>query len=51
MIELVIDQRHRDLGGFEVGRVSPQSKRWTIGPFVCFDHKGPVGFPAGLSSK
>jgi redox-sensitive bicupin YhaK (pirin superfamily) len=51
MIELVIDQRHRDLGGFEVGRVSPYAKRWTMGPFVFFHHKGPAEFPAGLSRK
>ena len=51
MIGLVIDQRHRHIGGFEVGRISPQAKRWTMGPFVFFDHKGPAGFPAGLSRK
>jgi len=38
MIELVIDQRRRDLGGFEVGRVLPFAKRRMVGPFVFFDH-------------
>ena len=51
MIELVIDQRHRDLGGFKVVRVSPQAKRWTMGPFVFFDHTDPAGFPTGPSRK
>ena len=48
MIELVIDQRRRDLGGFEVGRVLPQAQRRMVGPFVFFDHMGPVDFPAGI---
>ena len=48
MIELVIDQRRKDLGGFEVGRVLPFAKRRTVGPFVFFDHMGPVDFPPGL---
>jgi len=48
MIELVIDQRRRDLGGFEVGRVLPFAKRRMVGPFVFFDHMGPIEFTAGL---
>ena len=48
MIELVIDQRRRDLGGFEVGRVLPFAKRRMVGPFVFFDHMGPIEFEAGL---
>jgi redox-sensitive bicupin YhaK (pirin superfamily) len=32
MIELVIDSRRRDLGGFEVGRVLPFAKHRTVGP-------------------
>jgi redox-sensitive bicupin YhaK (pirin superfamily) len=48
MIELVIDQRRRDLGGFEVGRVLPAAQRRMVGPFVFFDHMGPVDFPAGI---
>ena len=48
MIEIVISQRRRDLGGFEVGRVLPFAKRRVVGPFVFFDHMGPVDFPAGL---
>jgi redox-sensitive bicupin YhaK (pirin superfamily) len=48
MIELVIDTRRRDLGGFEVGRVLPWHQRRMVGPFVFFDHIGPVDFPPGI---
>ena len=48
MIELVIDQRRRDLGGFEVGRVLPYAKHRMVGPFVFFDHMGPVDLPPGI---
>lgn len=51
MIELVIPQRRRDLGGFEVGRVLPYPTRRHVGPFVFLDEMGPVHFPAGLSRK
>src|SRR5277367_5538030 len=47
-IDLVIEQRRRDLGGFEVGRVLPAAQRRMVGPFVFFDHMGPVDFPAGI---
>src|ERR1700678_1526618 len=49
MIALVIDSRRRDLGGFEVGRVLPYAPHRAVGPFVFFDHMGPVDFPAGLT--
>jgi redox-sensitive bicupin YhaK (pirin superfamily) len=48
MIELVIDQRRRDLGGFEVGRVLPHAKHRMVGPFIFFDHMGPVDFAPGI---
>ncbi len=48
MIDLVIEQRRRDLGGFEVGRVLPFAKRRMVGPFIFFDHMGPVDFAPGL---
>ena len=48
MIDLLIPQRRRDLGGFEVGRVLPYSKRRMVGPFIFFDHMGPVDFPPGI---
>jgi redox-sensitive bicupin YhaK (pirin superfamily) len=48
MIELVIDSRRRNLGGFEVGRVLPYAQRRMVGPFVFFDHFGPMDFPPGF---
>jgi redox-sensitive bicupin YhaK (pirin superfamily) len=48
MIDLVIDQRRRDLGGFEVGRVLPFAKRRMVGPFVFFDHMGPIDLAPGI---
>src|ERR1041385_2847351 len=48
MIDLVIPQRRRDLGGFEVGRVLPFAQRRMVGPFIFFDHMGPVDFRAGI---
>ena len=51
MIDLVIDQRRKDLGGFEVGRVLPYAKHRMVGPFVFFDHMGPVEFQAGFGRE
>jgi redox-sensitive bicupin YhaK (pirin superfamily) len=48
MLELVIDQRRRDLGGFEVGRVLPHQRRRMVGPFIFFDHLGPKTLPPGI---
>lgn len=48
MIELVIDQRRRDLGGFEVGRVLPHHGGRMVGPFIFFDHMGPAEFQPGF---
>ena len=48
MIELVIDSRRHDLGGFEVGRVLPFARHRMVGPFVFFDHMGPIDMPAGV---
>jgi redox-sensitive bicupin YhaK (pirin superfamily) len=48
MIELVIDARTRDLGGFTVGRVLPYSHRRMVGPFIFFDYFGPVRFEPGI---
>ncbi len=47
-IDAVIEQRRRDLGGFQVGRVLPASQRRMIGPFIFFDHMGPVEFAPGI---
>lgn len=49
MSHLLIDQRSRDLGGgFSVGRVLPDRRRRMVGPFVFFDHIGPIDTPKGL---
>lgn len=48
MIDLVIDQRRKDLGGFEVGRVLPFARRRMVGPFIFFDHMGPADFQPGI---
>ncbi len=51
MIDLIIDQRRKDLGGFEVGRVLPWHARRTVGPFVFFDHMGPAEFQPGFGRE
>ena len=48
MIEVVIDQRRRSIGSFEVGRVLPSAERHMVGRFIFFDHIGPVDLPKGL---
>lgn len=49
MIELIIEQQRRSLGGgLEVGRVLPQGKRRMVGPYVFFDHMGPLDVPPGV---
>ena len=48
MIELVISQRRRDLGSFEVGRVLPFAKRRMVGPYIFFDRMGPKDLVPGL---
>ena len=59
MLELVIDQRRRDLGGLEVGRVLPYQRRekrqgrgaGMVGPFIFFDHLGPQTMPVGIAKR
>ena len=47
VVEARIAGRTRDLGGFEVRRVLPASERQRVGPFIFFDHFGPVEFGPG----
>lgn len=47
MIEMVIDARRKDLGGFEVGRVLPFHARRMVGPFIFLDQMGPAEFAPG----
>lgn len=52
MIELVIEQRRRDLGGgIAVGRVLPFAKQRMVGPFVFFDHIGPLDLARGIDRR
>ncbi|MEZ6028423.1 MAG: pirin family protein [Hyphomonadaceae bacterium] len=46
-VELIIEPRERDIGGFSVRRLLPFAKRRSVGPFVFFDHLGPAVFPPG----
>jgi redox-sensitive bicupin YhaK (pirin superfamily) len=48
MIELVIEPRRRDLGGFEVGRLLPFTARRMVGPFIVLDRMGPAAFAPGI---
>ena len=50
MIERIIDKRIHDLGGgFVVGRLLPFHARRMVGPYIFFDHMGPVDFAAGIA--
>jgi redox-sensitive bicupin YhaK (pirin superfamily) len=52
MIDIVIEQRRRSLGGgLEVGRVLPFAKRRMVGPFVFFDHMGPLDMAPGVPAS
>ncbi|HEU4617754.1 MAG TPA: pirin family protein [Gammaproteobacteria bacterium] len=46
-VELTIEPRVRDLGGFTVRRVLPCASRRMVGPFIFFDEMGPVTLPPG----
>ena len=46
-IELRIAPRARDLGGFSVRRALPDDRRQMVGPFIFYDHFGPVQFMPG----
>lgn len=47
MIDMLTRQRRRSLGGgLEVGRVLPFARRRMIGPFIFFDHMGPLDLAA-----
>jgi redox-sensitive bicupin YhaK (pirin superfamily) len=47
-LELAIEARIRELGdGFSVRRLLPSARRRMVGPFLFWDHFGPVRLPAG----
>jgi hypothetical protein len=50
MIEMVIDARRKDLGGFDVGRILPFHARRMVGPFIFLDHMGPAEFAPGAEA-
>ena len=47
MIEMLIEARKKDLGGFQVGRVLPFAQKRMVGPFIFLDHMGPAAFQPG----
>jgi redox-sensitive bicupin YhaK (pirin superfamily) len=46
-VQEIVDARVREVGGIPVRRVLPIRAGRGVGPFVFFDHMGPVGFTAG----
>ncbi len=44
---LIIEPATRDLGDFKVRRLLPSPLQRSVGPFVFWDHFGPVTLPAG----
>lgn len=46
-VELLIQPRDKDLGGFSVRRCLPAIGRKAVGPWVFFDHMGPAVMPPG----
>jgi len=46
-VQLVIESEAKDLGEFVVRRTLPAPGRQRVGPFIFFDHMGPVDFKPG----
>lgn len=46
-VELVVEPKEKELGGFSVRRVLPNRQRKMVGPWIFFDHMGPARFPPG----
>jgi len=47
-IDLRVEGRPRDVGTITVARLLPSPKRRMVGPFIFFDHMGPVVLPPGV---
>lgn len=41
-VDLLLEGKTKDLGGFQVTRLLPQAHRRSLGPFVFLDHMGPM---------
>src|SRR5476651_317232 len=46
-INLIIEERPRNIGNFMVGRLLPFKEKRMVGPFIFIDHMGPALMPAG----
>lgn len=46
-IDVIVEPRDSDLGGFYVRRALPTRKKRMVGPWIFFDEMGPAQFPAG----
>src|SRR5438105_3643201 len=49
-IEHLLKPHVRDLGDFTVRRLLPAAATQTVGPFIFFDHMGPVQLPPGAGA-
>ncbi len=47
VVDVVVDAPARDVGGFPVRRALPSLHQRRVGPFVFFDHMGPVDLAPG----
>src|SRR5260370_12964136 len=50
-IELLIESQPTDVGGFTVRRALPSMRRRLVGPFIFFDHMGPIQLPLGIGME
>lgn len=50
-IELLVESKPRDLGGFTVRRALPSMRRRLVGPFTFFDHMGPADLQSGMAVR
>jgi redox-sensitive bicupin YhaK (pirin superfamily) len=46
-IDLIIEERPRNIGNFMVGRLLPFQTKRMVGPFIFIDHMGPARLSAG----
>lgn len=46
-VDIIIEERARDIGNFMVGRLLPFRQKRMVGPFIYIDHMGPVTLGPG----